>query len=135
MNVVVYLFSDPALPANGILPVARVAEHQIERTSSPKLYIWWPVPLFLDNYFIYRYNMEVDEEKLGLIVVLLARCGQAAWMHWSWIDVIVLGFKSIEELYPSSPLRVDSADTSQLHAQGKEFAWTIPVLPNNPARQ
>ncbi len=35
-------------------------------------------------------------------------------MHWSCMDVIVLGFKSVEELYPSPPLGVDSADTSQL---------------------
>jgi hypothetical protein len=28
--------------------------------------------------------------------------------------VIVLGFKSVEELFPSPPLGVDSADTSQL---------------------
>jgi hypothetical protein len=28
--------------------------------------IWWQMPLFLDIYFIfrYRYNMEVDEEKI-----------------------------------------------------------------------
>jgi hypothetical protein len=45
--------------------------------------------------------------------------------------VIVLGFKSVEESYPSPPLGVDSADTSH----GEEFAWTIPILPNNPARQ
>jgi hypothetical protein len=35
-------------------------------------------------------------------------------MHWSCIDEFVIGFKSIEELYSSSPLGVDSADTSQL---------------------
>jgi hypothetical protein len=46
--------------------------------------------------------MKVDEEKIyiysyiqyfgwGLVVVLSARCGLAAWMHWSSIDVIVLG--------------------------------------------
>ncbi len=66
--------------------------------------------------------MEVDEEKIDtynifgwvLIVVLQARCGLEAWMHWSWIDVIVLGFKSVEEQYPSPPLGIDSADTSQL---------------------
>jgi hypothetical protein len=56
--------------------------------------------------------MEVDEEKIdtqyfgcGLLVVLSTRCGLEAWLHWSCIDVIVLGFKSIEELYPSfSPI-------------------------------
>ncbi len=26
--------------------------------------IWWPMPLFFDIYFIYRYSMEVDEEHL-----------------------------------------------------------------------
>jgi hypothetical protein len=50
----------------------------------------------------------------GLLVVLSGRCGLEVWMHWSWIDVIVLGLKSIEELYPSPPLGVDSADISQL---------------------
>jgi hypothetical protein len=55
-------------------------------------------------------------------------------MHWSWIDVIVLGFKSVEELYPSPPLGVDSADTSQLpkeknlHEQFQYFQITSPVL-------
>ncbi len=34
--------------------------------------------------------------------------------HWSCIDEIVIGFMSLEELYPSPPLGVDSADTSQL---------------------
>ncbi len=49
-------------------------------------------------------------------MVLSARCGLEAWMHWSRIDVIVLGFETVEELYPSPPLGVDSAeaDTSQL---------------------
>jgi hypothetical protein len=28
------------------------------------LNIWWPMPLFLDIYFIYRYNMEVDGEQI-----------------------------------------------------------------------
>ncbi len=45
-------------------------------------------------------------------MVLSARCGLEAWMNWSCIDVIVLGFKSVEELYPSPSLGVDSADTS-----------------------
>jgi hypothetical protein len=35
-------------------------------------------------------------------------------MYWSCIDEFVIGFKSEEELYASSPLGVDSADTSQL---------------------
>jgi hypothetical protein len=81
------------------------------------------MPLFLDIYFIYRYNMEVDEEKIytfnGSVGVCLRLCRldvglHAAWMHWSYFDVIVLGFKSEEELHPSPPLGVDSAVTSQL---------------------
>jgi hypothetical protein len=65
-------------------------------------------------------------------VVLLAGCGLEAWMHWSCIDVIVLGFKSVEELCPSPPLGVDSADTSQLtkekilHGQFQYFQITQP---------
>jgi hypothetical protein len=35
-------------------------------------------------------------------------------MQLSCNDVIVLVFKSVEELYPSPPLEADSADTSQL---------------------
>jgi hypothetical protein len=52
------------------------------------------------------------------------------------IDVIVLGFtlysKSVEELYPSPPLGVDSADTRQLpmeknlHGQFQYFQITQP---------
>jgi hypothetical protein len=70
----------------------------------------------LDIYFIYRYSTEVDEEKNSMEIAygFSARCGLAVWMHWSCIDVIVLGLKSVEELYPSPPLGVDSADTSQL---------------------
>jgi hypothetical protein len=51
-------------------------------------------------------------------------------MHWGLIDVIVLGFKSVEELYPSPPLGVDIADTSQLpkeknlHGQFQYFQIT-----------
>ncbi len=37
-----------------------------------------------------------------------------SWMHWRCIDEFVIGFKSVDELYPSSPYGVDSADTSQL---------------------
>jgi hypothetical protein len=68
----------------------------------------------------------------GLLVVLSARCGLEAWMHWSCIDVHVLGFKSVEELYPSPPLGVDSPDTSQqpkeknLHGQFQYFQITQP---------
>jgi hypothetical protein len=50
----------------------------------------------------------------GLIVVLSAGSGLAAWMHWRCIDEFVIGLKSVEELYPSSLLGVDSSDTSQL---------------------
>ncbi len=65
-------------------------------------------------------------------MVLLAGCGLEAWMHWSCIDVIVLGFKSVEELYLSPSLGVDSADTSQLtkekilHGQFQYFKITQP---------
>jgi hypothetical protein len=58
--------------------------------------------------------------------------GLEDWMHRSCIDVIVLGFKSVEELYPSPPLGVDSADTSQLpkeknlHGQFQYFQITQP---------
>jgi hypothetical protein len=105
-------------------------------------YIWWPMPLFLDFYFTYRYryNMEVERRRLihtiyfdwGLLVVLLAICGLKAWMQWSCIDVIVFGFKSVEELYPSPPLGADSEETSQLpkeknlHGQFQYFQITQP---------
>ncbi len=85
------------------------------------------MPLFLDIYFSYRYryNMEIDEKidtyKISVRVCLwFCRLELEAWMHWSWIDVIVLGIKSVEELYPSPPLGVDRADTSQLP---KEKNW------------
>ncbi len=65
----------------------------------------------------------------GLLGVLSAGCGLLAWVNWNCMDKFVIGFKSVEELYPSSPLRVDSADTSQLPKE------KIPILPNNPARQ
>jgi hypothetical protein len=51
-------------------------------------------------------------------------------MHWSCIDEIVIGFKPVEEFYPSPPLGVDSADTSQLpkeknlHGQFQYFQIT-----------
>jgi hypothetical protein len=68
----------------------------------------------------------------GLLVVLSAGCGLLAWMHWSCIDEFVIGFKSVEEFYPSSPLVVDSVDTSQLpkeknlHEQFQYFQITQP---------
>jgi hypothetical protein len=60
------------------------------------------------------------------LVVLSARSRLSAWMHWSKIDVIVLGFKSIEKLYPSpgSP-----------NCPRRKLYIEIPILPNNPARQ
>jgi hypothetical protein len=67
-------------------------------------------------------------------VVLSARCGLDAWMQGSCIDVIVLVFKSVEELYPTPPLGVDSADTSQLpkeknlHGQFQYFHITQPGI-------
>jgi hypothetical protein len=48
--------------------------------------------------------------------------------------VIVLGFKSVEELYPSPPLGGDSAITSQLpkeknlHGQFQYFQITSPAV-------
>ncbi len=89
--------------------------------------------------------MEVDNENIyayvqhlgwGMLVVLSARCGLAAWKHWSCIDEIVLGCKSVEELYPSSPLRVDSAESADncqlpkeknFHGQFQYFQITQPV--------
>ncbi len=61
---------------------------------------------FLGIYFIFRYST--------VLVVLSAGFGLAAGMHWSSLDKIVSGLKSVEELYPSPPLGDDSADTSQL---------------------
>ncbi len=76
---------------------------------------------------ICKYSMEVEKEQIyiqcfswGLLVVLSAGSGLAAWMHWSCTDELVrtvFGFKSVEELYPSPsspPLGLDSADTGQL---------------------
>jgi hypothetical protein len=48
-------------------------------------------------------------------------------MHWSCIDEIVLGFKLVEELYPSPPLGVDNADTSQLPKE-KNLQQVCPEL-------
>jgi hypothetical protein len=68
-------------------------------------------------------------------VGLSARCGLEAWIHWSCMycsDCTVLGLKSVEELYPSPPLGVDSAETSQLpkeknlHRQFQYFQITQP---------
>jgi hypothetical protein len=68
---------------------------------------------YLDIYFIDIGTIWM--RRRGLRLVLSARCGLEACMHWSRIDVIVYcGFKSVEELYPFPPLGVDSADISQL---------------------
>ncbi len=61
--------------------------------------------------------MEVDEEEI--YIQHFARGffrldGLAAWIHWNNIDEFVIEFKSIAELFPSPPLGVDSAATSQL---------------------
>jgi hypothetical protein len=40
--------------------------------------------------------------------------GLASWMQRSCIEEFLIGFKSIQEFYPSSPLGVDNADTRQL---------------------
>jgi hypothetical protein len=56
--------------------------------------------------------MEVDEEKIDTYNILVGVClwfcrldvGLETWLHWGWIDVIVLGFKSVEDLYPSPPI-------------------------------
>jgi hypothetical protein len=88
-------------------------------------YIWL---LFVDIYFIYRYryNMKVERRRLIHTIFRLGFacgfvgytvCGLKAWMQWSCIDVIVSGFKSVKELYPSPRLGADSEDTSQLPKQ------------------
>ncbi len=79
------------------------------------------MPLFLDIYFILQVQYwgwwGADLHTivwLGFACGLLAGCGLEAWMHWSYVDEIVIGFKSVEEFFPSPPIGVDSADTSQL---------------------
>jgi hypothetical protein len=84
--------------------------------------------------------MEIDEEKNYTynisVEVCLWFCRLDVGMQLGCIGAVgivvtVLGFKSVEELYPSPLFGVDSADTSK----GEEIAKTIPILPNNPARQ
>jgi hypothetical protein len=85
--------------------------------------------------------MEVDEEKVDTYNISVGVClwscrldvhGLEAWMQLSCTDVIALGFKSVEEMYTSPPLEVDSADTSQLpkeknlHGQFQYFQITQP---------
>ncbi len=96
---------------------------------------------FLDIYFIYRYryNMEVDEEKIDTYNISVGFC-----FWFCRLDVVLkLGcigagllwlyrVKSVEDLYPSPPLGVDNADTSQLpkeknlHGQFQYFKITQP---------
>jgi hypothetical protein len=56
-----------------------------------------------------------------------------AWMHWSRIDEFVIGLKSVEEFYPSSPLGVTVRTLA--NCPRRRFAGTIQILPNNPAWQ
>jgi hypothetical protein len=96
------------------------------------------MPLFLDIYFIYRYiwrmmrNRFTYNSSIGVCLSLPAGCRLEAWIHWSCFDEIEIGLKSAEELYPSPPLGVDSADTSQLpkeknfHGQSQYFQITQP---------
>jgi hypothetical protein len=64
--------------------------------------------------------MKVDKEKIYTYNISVGVClwfwlaGFVALFHCSRIDEIVIGLRSVEELYPSPPLGVDSADTSQL---------------------
>ncbi len=50
--------------------------------------IWWPMPLFLDIYFIYRYTMEVDEEKIYTYNISVGIC---LWFYW--LDVLGVGMQ------------------------------------------
>jgi hypothetical protein len=59
--------------------------------------------------------------RLGFACGLSAGSGLEAWMHWSCIDEIGIGFKSADEFYPSPPLGVNSADTTQLPGKKKNF--------------
>ncbi len=89
------------------------------------------MPLFLDIYLIYSigYNIEVDEEMIYTYNILVGVFRLDVGLHWNCIDVIVLGLKSVEELYLSPPLEVDSADTSQLPKEKnlhRKFETNIP---------
>jgi hypothetical protein len=86
------------------------------------LNVWWPLPLFLDIFFISfmgtvlrlmrsRFIYNNSRLLVGFVGWMWA---SIAWMHWSCTDEFVRAFKSVEELYPSFPLGVDSAETSQL---------------------
>ena len=67
------------------------------------------MPLFF-GYLFHILVQYVQHFGWALLVVLSAGFGLAAGMHWSCLDKIVLGLKSVEELYPSPPFRDDSAD-------------------------
>jgi hypothetical protein len=86
------------------------------------------MPLFLAIYCKYRYSMKVDEENIytcnisvgvRLWFCLIDVGLQLVCIRAVCIDMILLGFKSVEELYPSPPLGVVSADTSQLPKEKK----------------
>ncbi len=78
------------------------------------------------------YSIEVDEVQIYIkhfargflvdVVVLSAGSGLAAWMHWSCIDEFVIGFKSVEELYPSSPLGVNTNSATPANCPRRKFA-------------
>ncbi len=85
--------------------------------------------------------MEGDEEKIYTYNISVGVCLwfcrldvglQLGCIRAVCIDMIVLGFKPVEELNPSPPLEVDSADTSQqpkeknLHGQFQYFQITQP---------
>ncbi len=64
--------------------------------------------LFCNSYIgtvlrLMRSRFNIQRFSWGLIVVLPAGCWLLAWMHWSCIDEFVIGFQSVEELYPYSP--------------------------------
>ncbi len=59
--------------------------------------------------------MDIDEEKNYMYIKYCGFCRldmglQLGCIGAVGIDVTVLGFKSVEELYPSPPLGVDSAE-------------------------
>jgi hypothetical protein len=63
---------------------------------SETINIWWPMPLFLDIYFIYRYryNMEVDEEKIDTYNmsdgVCLWFCGLDVVLKLGYIGAVLM---------------------------------------------
>ncbi len=86
------------------------------------------MPLFLD---IISYIGTVRRLIRGRFIIYIQHfaCGFVGWMWACSMDALalywskfVIGFKSVEELYPSPPLGVDSADTSQLPKE-KNLHW------------